>query len=159
MVMKSTGKKRKMKKREEPPLLRTRLGKGKTFLPPSEQQMGGNVTFAKKAHKTRYAVLLNRKIVPSKCQDNKVIDSLPIRLFPALVQDSGWEHILSNDYPIFYELTREFFATFEFHNSTTLTTDTPGVIKFWLLGTTYSFSLTEFNICCGFMNETFVASP
>ena len=85
MVIKSTGQKRKMKKRKEPPLPRTRLGKGKTFLPLSEQQMGGNVTFTKNAHKSRYAMLLNRKIVPSKCQDDKVIDSLPIRLFPTLV--------------------------------------------------------------------------
>ena len=137
------GRRRKLKIREEPPLPRTRLGKGKTFLPPSEQQMGGNVKFVKKAHKTRYVVLINRKIVPSKCQDNKVIDSLPIHCFPALVQDSGWEHILSNDYPIFYELTREFFVIFEFHNVTTLTTDTPGFIKFRLSGTDYSFSLTE----------------
>ena len=84
MVMKSTRKKRKMKKREEPPLPRTRLRKGKTLLPPSEQQMGGNVTFAKKAHKTIHAMLLNRKIVPSKCQDNKVIDSLPIHFFSCI---------------------------------------------------------------------------
>ncbi|CAK7324022.1 unnamed protein product [Dovyalis caffra] len=120
--------------------------------------MGGNVKFTKKKHKERYAILLTRKIVPCKHIDNHVIDTLPLAYYWDLVRNSGWETYFSLHYPAYYELTREFYATYEFNYPKNITTDSPGVINFRMLGVDHAFSLTEFNLTCGFITPEFAHS-
>ncbi|CAK7354820.1 unnamed protein product [Dovyalis caffra] len=103
--------------------------------------MGGNAKFTKKKHKERYAILLTCKTVPYKHIDNHVIDTLPLAHYWVLVVNLGWDTYFSIHYPTYYELTREFYATYEFNYPKDITTDTP-----------------RFNLTCGFISSEFAHS-
>ena len=67
----------------------------------------------------------------------------------------GWRPYLDIFCPAFVELTREFYATFEFELPSRFTLATPNVIRFRLMGREFNFSITEFNLAFGFITREY----
>ncbi|KAG8378762.1 hypothetical protein BUALT_Bualt07G0018800 [Buddleja alternifolia] len=134
----------------------SRLGKGKSVLPPSSK-LGGFTTFKSKVQQKRYNELCRYPIIPSKCVDYDALNALNIRdEFVALVDGIGWSGYFHVKFPAFIELTREFYTTFKFNKTKDLTLTSPGVVKFRLMGKEFSYSINQFNVALGFVDNNYV---
>ncbi|KAG8391683.1 hypothetical protein BUALT_Bualt01G0212800 [Buddleja alternifolia] len=138
------------------PRQRSRLGKGKSVLPPSSK-LGGFATFKSKVQQTRYNELCRYPIIPGKCVDYDALNALNIRdEFVALVDGIGWSGYFHVKLPAFIELTREFYTTFKFNKTKDLTLTSPVVVKFRLMGKEFSYSIIQFNVALGFVDNDYV---
>ncbi|KAG8387554.1 hypothetical protein BUALT_Bualt02G0033400 [Buddleja alternifolia] len=138
------------------PPQRSRLGKGKSVLPPSSK-LGGFTTFKSKVQQTRYYELCRYPIIPGKYVDYDALNALNIcDEFVALVDGIGWGGYFHVKLPAFIELTREFYTTFKFNKTKDLTLTSPGVVKFRLMGKEFSYSINQFNVALGFVDNDYV---
>ncbi|KAG8377679.1 hypothetical protein BUALT_Bualt08G0057900 [Buddleja alternifolia] len=138
------------------PPQRSRLDKGKSVLPPSSK-LGGFTTFKSKVQQTRYNALCRYPIIPGKCVDYDVLNVLNIcDEFVALVDGIGWSGYFHVKLPAFIELTREFYTTFKFNKPKDLTLTSPDVVKFRLMGKEFSYSINQFNVALGFVDNDYV---
>ncbi|KAL2228807.1 UNVERIFIED_CONTAM: hypothetical protein Sindi_1860400 [Sesamum indicum] len=121
------------------------------ILPPSSEALSGPLKFTTRAEKDRYTLLSTRSILPWKIFSTDTLRTLHAVDSSALLIDNiGWKCFFDCTEHAYIELTREFYTTFEFTTPSSLTLDTPGVIKFRLMGRHFSMTLTEFNIALGF---------
>ncbi|KAG8365288.1 hypothetical protein BUALT_Bualt18G0088900 [Buddleja alternifolia] len=133
----------------------SRLGMGKSVLP-SSSKFGGYTTFKSKIQKTRYTDLCRYPIILGKFVDFDTLDALHIRdEFVALVDGIGWSGYFHVKPPAFIELTREFYTTFKFNKPKDLTLTSPGVVKFRLMGKEFSYSINQFNVALGFVDNEY----
>ncbi|KAG8370011.1 hypothetical protein BUALT_Bualt14G0073200 [Buddleja alternifolia] len=138
------------------PPQRSRLGKGKSVLPPSSK-LGGFTTFKSKVQQTRYYELCRYPIIAGKYVDYDALNALNIcDEFVALVDGIGWGGYFHVKLPAFIELTREFYTTFKFNKTKDLTLTSPGVVKFRLMGKEFSYSINQFNVALGFVDNDYV---
>lgn len=139
-----------------PAYKRSRVGKGLKIFPPSESDLNGNLTFTKKTETDRYRALCSKQIIPCKSIHHPTLEILGIKSdMVELIQNIGWESYFSITSPAYIELVREFYTTYEFVKPDNFTLSTPGVVRFRLLGRTFKFSITEFNLAFGFITEAF----
>ena len=132
--------------------LRSRLGKGKAILSPSESSLRGHLTFKSTVQKDLYSEISTKSIVPCKCVHYPTLDELGIRdKFDAMVDGIGWRSYFQINCPAFIELTREFYTTFSFTRPEGFTLDSPNVVRYRLMGKEFKQSMTEFNIALGFI--------
>ncbi|KAG8364868.1 hypothetical protein BUALT_Bualt18G0043200 [Buddleja alternifolia] len=105
----------------------------------------------------RYNELCRSPIIPGKCVDYDALNVLNIRYeFVALVVGIGWSGYFHVKLPAFIELTREFYTTFKFNKPKDLTLTSPGVVKFRLMGKEFSYSINQFNVALGFVDNDYV---
>ncbi|KAG8377697.1 hypothetical protein BUALT_Bualt08G0059700 [Buddleja alternifolia] len=141
---------------DDSPPHRSHLGKGKCVLPPSSK-LGGFTTFKSKVQQTRYNELCRYPIILGKCVDYDTLNALSIfDQFVALVDGIGWSGYFHVKLPTFIELTREFYTTFMFNKTKDLTLTSPGVVQFKLMGKESSYSINQFNVALGFVDNDYV---
>ncbi|KAG8371070.1 hypothetical protein BUALT_Bualt13G0048700 [Buddleja alternifolia] len=141
------------------PPQRSHLDKGKSVLPPSSK-LGGFTTFKSKVQQTRYNALCRYPIIPGKCVDYDALNVLNIcDEFVALVDGIGWSGYFHVKLPAFIELTREFYTTFKFNKTKDLTLTSPGVVKFRLMDKDFSYSINQFNVALGFVDNDYDPQP
>ncbi|KAK4438463.1 hypothetical protein Salat_0180600 [Sesamum alatum] len=137
-----------------PPIPRSRSQRGPSILPPSTEALGGHLTFQSRTTKERYATLCTRSISPCKTDYYDTLRALHIHdSFNFLVDNIGWRCFFDCTENAYIELTREFDMTFKFSTPIALTLDTPRVLKFRLMGRSFSMSLAQLNIALGFTTE------
>ena len=75
-----------------------------------------------------------------------------------LIANIRWQNYFSITCPAYIELVREFYTTFKFTKPINFTLNSPGVVKFRLMGKDFKLSITEFNIAFGFITEEYAKS-
>lgn len=138
---------------------RSRLGKDRGVHISSPSHFGGHLTFTRAADQKRYENCCKRSIIPCKFIHFPTLDALKITdsvrdMFAAI----GWSKYFTIQCPAFVELTREFYATFEFDLPHEYTVTTPNVVRFRLLGREFKQSLTDFNLAFGFIDRPYSES-
>ncbi|XP_057794738.1 uncharacterized protein LOC131011017 [Salvia miltiorrhiza] len=123
-------------------------------LPPSESNIQTYLNFPTKLLKDRYSVISQCDILQGRSLDVSTLETLRIRKeVEDLIEQIGWKSFFHNDCPAFIELTREFYTTFEFDTPADLSLDTPGVIRYRLMGYDIEESITDFNLSLGAISK------
>ncbi|KAL0399649.1 UNVERIFIED_CONTAM: Retrovirus-related Pol polyprotein from transposon opus [Sesamum radiatum] len=136
---------------------RRRLSKNSVTLPPAEADLGGNLHFRSQRHRDRYATISQCVILPGKSLHRPtMIELLICDRIDALTMNSCWRCFCEVRHPIFVELVREFYTTFEFEPPAHLST--PNAVKFRLCGRAFHLSITDFNLALGFIDSSLATS-
>ncbi|KAG8386865.1 hypothetical protein BUALT_Bualt03G0193400 [Buddleja alternifolia] len=129
---------------------------GKSVLP-SSSQLDGYTTSKSKIQQKRYIDLCRYPIIPGKGDDFDALTALNIcDEFVALVDGIGWSGYFQVKFQAFIELMREFYTTFKFNKPKDLTLTSPGVVKFRLMGQEFSYSINQFHVALGFVDNEYV---
>ncbi|KAH1045457.1 hypothetical protein J1N35_036241 [Gossypium stocksii] len=106
-----------------------------------------------------YDCLRHKQVVPYKCLSLSILNALHIgTMVVDYFHNIGWAGNFDITHCTYYELILEFHSTFHFQQHGQFSLDTPSIITFRLLGTTYSLSLTDFNIALVFVTEDYAMS-
>ncbi|KAK5834210.1 hypothetical protein PVK06_018084 [Gossypium arboreum] len=110
--------------------------------------------FTSATDRDRHDHLRHKQIVPCKCLSISVLAAFNIE---TIVTDYFCNIGSIGNFDIthcaYYKLVFEFYSTFHFQWHEHISLDTPSIIKFQLLGTTYSLSIIDFNIALAFVSE------
>ncbi|KAK5826748.1 hypothetical protein PVK06_021678 [Gossypium arboreum] len=104
----------------------------------------------------QYDRLRHKQILPCKCLSIPVLAALNIETAVTdYFRNIGWVGNFDVAYCAYYELVLEFYSTFHLQRCDPISLDTPGVVKFQLLGTLHLLSITDFNIALNFVTEDY----
>ncbi|KAL0375433.1 UNVERIFIED_CONTAM: hypothetical protein Sradi_3459000 [Sesamum radiatum] len=113
--------------------------------------------FRSQRHRDRYATISQCVILPGKSLHRPtMIELLICDRIDALTMNSCWRCFCEVRHPIFVELVREFYTTFEFEPPAHLST--PNAVKFRLCGRAFHLSITDFNLALGFIDSSLATS-
>ncbi|KAL0278073.1 UNVERIFIED_CONTAM: Retrovirus-related Pol polyprotein from transposon.6, partial [Sesamum radiatum] len=131
---------------------RRRLSQSSVTLPSAETDLHGHLQFRSQKHRERYSSISQLSILPGKSLHRPSMVELHIvDTVDALILHSCWECFCSIDCPIYIELVREFYTTFEFTPPAHLST--ADAVKFRLCGRSFSLSVIDFNLALGFIDS------